>query len=479
MERIRNDLIFLFSIVTFAGCPASTSRFCKIKQGSFEDEANRIKDTVHLPAEYFQSIPHFKHQLCFVLALIGLHSWLCMPRIQWGELESYDLETKRTLQGAHYALQFEMAKTNTIIRVDKTEEEYQDPPPANPPFIPPPMADYTRPSITWMQSSITRPSFYYEIVPLVENFFEATEHSCSSNNGLSNIVEKIEMKALSCCGKDNCTDWHPPEAALYCIHAISDFVPPIEVEIMPQRERGGASVDKLSINVMLVSLGTYGHWNPFVELARTSKRLMGVTIGAIWKRYSYMWKINKIFLLIHEILRPIGQILIVLDQNFMMDRHKPTFPTENYIAKCTIATNFATKLRPLAAMIEQKIGNITLAPSNMNQQVIFCDFSSGGHPNHECLAYVLPWSKWNLFKGTGKETTPTLILIAWVGGITPTFHEEDKDSRGNNNLQGFKVEVPLNLYLIMLHRRIHHLQNTTWRISLLNTSLLWMLGCKV
>lgn len=44
----------------------------------------------------------------------------------------------------------------------------------------------------------------------------------------------IFSQALSCCGKDNCTDWRPPEAALYCIRAISDFVPPVEAEIMPQ-----------------------------------------------------------------------------------------------------------------------------------------------------------------------------------------------------------------------------------------------------
>lgn len=55
---------------------------------------------------------------------------------------------------------FETMNNNTIIPVDKMEDEHQDlplpislinPPPPPPP---PPMADYAGPSITWIQPSI-------------------------------------------------------------------------------------------------------------------------------------------------------------------------------------------------------------------------------------------------------------------------------------------------------------------------------------
>ncbi|KAI5657879.1 hypothetical protein M9H77_26672 [Catharanthus roseus] len=45
----------------------------------------------------------------------------------------------------------------------------------------------------------------------------------------------------------------------------------------------------------------------------------------------------------------------------------------------------------LAAMIEQKMGNLTSTPAiKTTQPVMFCDFCSGGHPNHECSSMGSP-----------------------------------------------------------------------------------------
>lgn len=50
-----------------------------------------------------------------------------MLQIQRGELVACDPEIEQTLQSAHHALRFKTTNNNTIILVDKIEDEYQDP----------------------------------------------------------------------------------------------------------------------------------------------------------------------------------------------------------------------------------------------------------------------------------------------------------------------------------------------------------------
>ncbi|KAI5683582.1 hypothetical protein M9H77_04810 [Catharanthus roseus] len=70
------------------------------------------------------------------------------------------------------------------------------------------------------------------------------------------------VEALSCCGKDNCTDWRPPEAALYCIRAISDFVPPVEAEIMPQIMSLFPKLPHQTqlLHTVCLTIGAYSKW---------------------------------------------------------------------------------------------------------------------------------------------------------------------------------------------------------------------------
>ncbi|KAI5664122.1 hypothetical protein M9H77_23445 [Catharanthus roseus] len=89
-----------------------------------------------------------------------------------GELITFDPELERLLRNAHRALRFETVNNNTIIAIEKTEEDQEAPPYINPLFVPhspPPMAektmaDYARPSIFGMQSSIARLRLRNEIL---------------------------------------------------------------------------------------------------------------------------------------------------------------------------------------------------------------------------------------------------------------------------------------------------------------------------
>jgi len=49
-----------------------------------------------------------------------------------------------------------------------------------------------------------------------------------------NYVKSFKLwKARTCLGNDH-NQWHPAEAALFCIRAISNYVSTVEAEVMPK-----------------------------------------------------------------------------------------------------------------------------------------------------------------------------------------------------------------------------------------------------
>lgn len=70
------------------------------------------------------------------------------------------------------------------------------------------------------------------------------------------------VEAVACCGNDEHGDWRPAEAALYCIRAISNYVPVVEAEIMPQIM---ALLPKLPrqpqlLQTVCLTIGAYSKW---------------------------------------------------------------------------------------------------------------------------------------------------------------------------------------------------------------------------
>ncbi|XP_074316929.1 transportin MOS14-like isoform X1 [Silene latifolia] len=83
--------------------------------------------------------------------------------------------------------------------------------------------------------------------------------------GGDKVLKILYMKlaqAMSSCGNDQSSGWRPAEAALYCIRAISECVPSMEAEVMPQVM---SMLTKLPhhpqlLNTVCLTIGAYSKW---------------------------------------------------------------------------------------------------------------------------------------------------------------------------------------------------------------------------
>ncbi|GMH21453.1 hypothetical protein Nepgr_023295 [Nepenthes gracilis] len=79
------------------------------------------------------------------------------------------------------------------------------------------------------------------------------------------ILKILYMKfveAMARCGSDECSEWRPVEAALYCIRAIAEYVSVVEAEVMPQVM---SLLPKLPhqpqlLQTVCLTIGAYSKW---------------------------------------------------------------------------------------------------------------------------------------------------------------------------------------------------------------------------
>ncbi|XP_040986792.1 transportin MOS14-like isoform X2 [Juglans microcarpa x Juglans regia] len=76
------------------------------------------------------------------------------------------------------------------------------------------------------------------------------------------ILYKKLVEAVACCGNGESDEWHPAEAALFCIRAISNYVSVVEAEVMPQVM---SFLPKLPqqpqlLQTVCLTIGAYSKW---------------------------------------------------------------------------------------------------------------------------------------------------------------------------------------------------------------------------
>ncbi|CAL5372505.1 unnamed protein product [Camellia sinensis] len=121
------------------------------------------------------------------------------------------------------------------------------------------------------------------------------------------------VEAVGSCGNDGHSDWRPVEAALYCIRAISDYVSVTQAEVMPQlcltigayskwldAAPSGLSFLPPLIDILVSGMSMSADTAGAAALAfghicngrrvRTSKRFMGITIGAMLEEIQGLYK---------------------------------------------------------------------------------------------------------------------------------------------------------------------------------------------